>query len=442
MTCETDYRQLAVADRRTSERVAITGMGVVTAVGQTVPEFWQSIQAGRSGIRRIDFIDVSSYATQIAGIVRDFRPTEVIDRKEARHMARFSQMAVVAAGEALTDAGLGHDLRSERAGVYMGCAIGGLDEIEGSVDVMRSKGGMRISPFFIVMSTANMAGYHIAARFQALGYNNSCVTACAAGTQAIGEAAEVIRRGDADVMIAGGTEAGLCELGLAAFTVGRAFSRRNDEPEKASRPFDKDRDGFIGAEGAGVLVLERLDLALARGARIHAEVLGFGASNDAYHLIAPDPSGAGAVRAMSSALRSSHLPPQAIDYINAHATGTPLGDVAETVAVKALFGDYAYQVPISATKSMLGHLFGAAGAVEGIVTALALRDGVIPPTINLDEPDPECDLDYVPHVARQADIRIGMSNSFGLGGQDAVIVLGRWDEAMAANAALPAGGKG
>ena len=261
------------------------------------------------------------------------------------------------------------------------------------------------------------------------------MTACAAGTQAIGEAAEVIRRGDAEVMLAGGTEAGMCELGLAAFTVGRAFSRRNDEPEKASRPFDKDRDGFIGSEGSGVMVLERLDRALARGARIHAEVLGFGASNDGYHLIAPEPTGAGAIRAMRAALRSARVPTDGIDYINAHATGTPLGDVAETVAIKSLFGPRAYDIPVSATKSMIGHLFGAAGAVEGIVTVLALRDGILPPTINLDTPDPECDLDYVPNVARKADIRIAISNSFGLGGQDAVVALSRWDAVMADDAA-------
>lgn len=441
VTSREDYRLIAVASRPLAQRVVVTGMGVVTAVGQTVPEFWESIKAGRSGIRRIEGFDVSQYPTQIAGIVQDFRLTDAVDKKEARHMARFSQMAVVAAGEALTDAGLGWHLDSDMVGVYLGCAIGGLDETEATMDVLRTRGGMRISPFYIVMTTANMAGYHIAATFGARGYNNTCVTACAAGTQAIGEASEVIRRGDADVMLAGGTEAGMCELGLAAFSVGRAFSRRNDEPEKASRPFDRNRDGFVGAEGAGVLVLERLDRALERGATIYAEVLGYGAGNDAYHLIAPDPTGGGAVRTMRAALRSARVPIEGVDYINAHATGTPLGDVAETVAIKTLFGPRAYEIPVSATKSMIGHLFGAAGAVEAIATILALRDGIIPPTINLDEPDPECDLDYVPHVARPADIRIAMSNSFGLGGADAVVVLARWDDTMAehARALLSAG---
>jgi 3-oxoacyl-[acyl-carrier-protein] synthase II len=285
---------------------------------------------------------------------------------------------------------------------------------------------MRVSPFFIVMSPANMASYHVAYQFRVLGYNNTCTTACAAGTQAIGEAAEVIRRGDADLMVSGGTEAGLCELALASFCVGKALTTRNDEPARASRPFDRDRDGFVGGEGAGVVILERLDRALERDAKIYAEVLGYGASNDAYHLIAPDPTGAGAVRAMTSALRNAGLAPGEIDYINAHATGTPLGDVAETLAIKKVFGEGAYNVPVSATKSMLGHLFGAAGAVEGIATILAVKNGILPPTINLENPDPECDLDYVPLVAREADVATAMSNSFGLGGQNAVAVFGRY----------------
>jgi 3-oxoacyl-[acyl-carrier-protein] synthase II len=276
------------------------------------------------------------------------------------------------------------------------------------------------------MSPANMASYHVANKFRAIGYNNTCTTACAAGTQAIGEAAEVIRRGDADVIIAGGTEAGLSELALASFCVGKAFSTRNDEPERASRPFDRDRDGFVGGEGSGILILERLDRAKARGAKIYAEVLGYGASNDAYHLIAPDPTAAGAMRAMRSALRNAELEPADIDYINAHATGTPLGDVSETSAIKQVFGERAYEVPISATKSMIGHLFGAAGAVEGIATVMALADGILPPTINLDNPDPLCDLDYVPHHARRQPIATAMSNSFGLGGQNAVVVFARY----------------
>jgi 3-oxoacyl-[acyl-carrier-protein] synthase II len=409
------------------QRVAVTGMGVVTSIGQDVPTFWASVLQGRSGIGPIDIFDASAYPTRIAGIVRDYRPPDVLSTKEARRVARFAQMALSAAGEALTDSGLGHDLESDRAGVLMGSAIGAMDETQTAVEIMRARGGMRISPFFVVMSPANMAGFHVAHRYRLLGHNNSVVTACAAGTQAIGEAAAVIRRGDADVMVAGGTEAGMCELALASFCVGNAFSTRNDEPERASRPFDVDRDGFVGGEGAAVMVLERMDLALARGAGVHAEVLGYGASNDAHHLIAPDPNGLGALRAMRAALRSAGLPPESVDYVNAHGTGTPLGDVAETVAIKQLFGERAYRCPVSSTKSMVGHLFGAAGAVEGVATVLALREGMLPPTINLDNPDPECDLDYVPHRPRAADIRVAMSNSFGLGGQNAVAVFARFD---------------
>jgi 3-oxoacyl-[acyl-carrier-protein] synthase II len=422
-----------VSQRPADQRVVITGLGVVCSIGRSAPEYWASAQAGRSGVRRVtQNFDVSEFPTKIASLVEGFEAPDFLDKRESRRMARFTHMALAAGYEALDDAGLGHALESDRAGVYLGCAIGGLDLTQDTVEAMIEKGAMRgVSPFFIVMTPANMASYHMAHEFRALGYNNTCTTACAAGTQAIGEAAEVIRRGDADIMLAGGTEAALCEVGVASFCVGKAFSTRNDEPERASRPFDIDRDGFIGGEGSGVMVLERLDLAVARGARIHAEVLGYGASSDAFHLIAPDPSGAGAVRAMQSALRNAGVAPSAIDYINAHATGTPLGDVAETLAIKTVFGDAAYQIPVSATKSMIGHLFGAAGGVEGITTVLALRDGVLPPTINLDNPDPQCDLDYVPNVARRVAIDVAMSNSFGLGGQNAVAVFARYDGAGA-----------
>jgi 3-oxoacyl-[acyl-carrier-protein] synthase II len=421
----------ALADRRQrltlDQRVAVTGLGIMTSIGQDVPTYWASLESGRSGVSRITAFDAGPYPTQIASVVQDFRPPACLSHKEARRVARFAQMALSAAGQALEDAGLAVPLGSERAGVLVGSAIGAMDETEGAVDVMRQKGGMRISPFFIVMSPANMAGFHLAHQYGLLGYNNSVVTACAAGTQAIGEAAAVIRRGDADIMVAGGTEAGLCELALAAFCVGNAFSTRNDEPERASRPFDADRDGFVGGEGAGMLVLERMDLAVARGARIWAEVLGYGASSDAHHLIAPDPTGSGALRAMVAALKSAGLPPTAVDYVNAHGTGTPLGDVAETVALKRLFGDRAYQIPVSSTKSMIGHLFGAAGGAEAVATVLTLHEGKVPPTINLDTPDPECDLDYVPNKARPAEVLVGQSNSFGLGGQNAVVLFARYD---------------
>ncbi len=426
-----DARRLheLVTRRATADRVVVTGLGVMSSIGRTAPDFWRNCQAGVSGVRRVEGrFDVDAFPSKIASLVPEFEGAPFVDRREARRMARFAHMALAAGHEALADAGLGHALESDRAGVYLGCAVGALDVTQDTVTAMLEKGPMRgVSPFFIVMSPANMAGYHLAHQFRLLGYNNTCTTACAAGTQAIGESAAIIRRGDVDIMLAGGTEAALCEVGVACFCAGNAFSTRNDAPAEASRPFDRDRDGFVGGEGSGIMVLERLDHALARGAKIYGEVLGYGASNDAFHLIAPDPNGAGAVRAIRAALRSAEIEPADVDYVNAHATGTPLGDVAETLAIKAVFGERAYQVPVSATKSMIGHLFGAAGAVEGIATLLALRDGVVPPTINLDNPDEQCDLDYVPHTARRADIRVALSNSFGLGGQNAVVVLARYE---------------
>jgi len=421
---------LAFADRRPPEqRVVVTGMGAVTSIGLGVSAFWHSLLEGRSGIRRITEFDPSSYPTQIAGLVRDFDPQDFMDRKEARRMSRFSQFAVAAARMALEDAGLPLNGRErEDAGVLMGCAIGGLGDTQDAVKTLLERGGMRISPFYIVMMAPNMAAFHVAKTFGFVGYNNTCTTACAAGAQAIGEAAEVIRRGDAQVMIAGGTEAGFCELGLAAFSVGRAYSQRNDEPEKASRPFDADRDGFVGGEGSGALVLESLAHAQKRGARIYAEVLGYGASNDAYHLIAPHPEAEGAARAIRSALRNAGVAPEEVDYINAHGTGTPLGDVAETLAIKKALGEHAYRVAISSTKSMIGHLWGAAGAVEAIAAIKTIETGIIHPTINLENPDPECDLDYVPLRPRRADVRVAISNSFGLGGQNAVVVFRRFEE--------------
>ena len=419
---------LAFADGRPPEqRVVVTGMGAITSIGFGVEAFWRSALEGRSGIRRITEFDASNYPTQIAGLVRDFDPRDFMDRKEARRMSRFSQFAVAAARLALEDAGLSIDGRErEDAGVLMGCAIGGLGDTQDAVKTLLERGGMRISPFYIVMMAPNMAAFHVAKSFGFVGYNNTCTTACAAGAQAIGEAAEVIRRGDAQVMLAGGTEAGFCELGLAAFSVGRAYSQRNDEPEKASRPFDAERDGFVGGEGSGVLVLESLAHAQKRGARIYAEVLGYGASNDAYHLIAPHPEAEGAARAIRAALRNAGIPPEAVDYINAHGTGTPLGDVAETLAIKKALGEHAYRVAISSTKSMIGHLWGAAGAVEAIAAIKSIETGLVHPTINLENPDPACDLDYVPLKARRMDVRVAISNSFGLGGQNAVVVFRRF----------------
>jgi len=383
--------------------------------------------AGRSGIARITHFDPSDYPTQIIGEVKGFDPGDFMDRKAARRMARFSQFAVAATKMALEDASLTiTEENCEEVGVLLGNSVGAIDESEKACRILFERGGMRISPFFIVMMPPNLAAFQVAYTYGIKGYNSTISTACAAGTQAIGEAAEVIRRGKAKVMVAGGTEAGVCELALAVFCVGRVYSTRNDEPERASRPFDKDRDGFIGGEGAGILILERLDHALERGARIYAEVLGYGASNDAYHLIAPDPEGLGAARAMRWALEDAGVEPSEVDYINAHGTGTLLGDVAETKAIKKVFGDYAYRVPISSSKSMIGHLWAAGGAVESIVCILTIRDNIIHPTINLENPDPECDLDYVPNVARKAQVDIAMCNSFGLGGQNACTVYGRY----------------
>lgn len=413
--------------RSIEERVVVTGLGAITPLGLSVEETWQGLIAGRSGIGLITHLDLSDYPTQILGMVKGFKARDFMDRKEARRMARFSQFAVAATKMALEDAGLVvNEENAEEVGVLLGNAAGALDETENACRVLLERGGMRISPFFIVMMPPNLAAFQVAYTYGMKGYSSTIATACAAGTQAIGEAADVIRRGKAKVMVAGGAEGGICELALAVFCVGRAYSTRNDEPERASRPFDKDRDGFVGGEGSGIVILESLEHALERGARIYAEVLGSGASNDAYHLIAPDPEGAGAARAMRWALKDAGVEPSEVDYINAHGTGTPLGDVSETLAIKTVFGDHAYRVAISSTKSMIGHLWGAAGAVESITCILAIRDNIIHPTINLETPDPDCDLDYVPNVARKAQVDAAICNSFGLGGQNACTVYGRY----------------
>lgn len=414
--------------QRGRRRVVVTGLGAITPLGLTAEQTWQALVEGRSGIQLISEINVEPYPTKIGGIIRGFQPQEYMDHKEARRMGRYSQLAVAAAQMALEDAGLSDgDIDGERIGVILGTSGGGaVEETEKATRTLLTKGGMRISPFFPVTVSVNVAAHHIARLHGLEGYNSTVVTACASGTQAIGEATEVIRRGAVEVMVAGGTESGICELALAAFSVAGAYSRRNDEPEKASRPFDVDRDGFVPAEGAGILILEELGHALARGAHIHAEVLGYAGTADTYHLIAPDPGGKAAARAMVAAIEDAQLSLEDIDYVNAHATSTPLGDVAETVAIKRAFGELAYRMPISATKSMTGHLIGAAGGVEAVGCVLTIRDNVIHPTINLDNPDPQCDLDYVSHVARKAQVDVVLSNSFGLGGQNACLVLGRY----------------
>jgi 3-oxoacyl-[acyl-carrier-protein] synthase II len=406
-------------------RVVITGMGAVTPLALNVKETWAGLIEGRSGIDLITQIDASNYPTRIGGEVRGFDPTDYINFKEARRMERFSQFALAATQEALEDAQLRiENTDAEQVGVLIGTAIGGLNATVGAVRNLDA--GKRISPFYLVTMAPNIAAFHVCHQFGLKGYNNTVTTACAAGVQAVGEAAEVVRRGAAQVMVAGGTESANAEIGLAGFCAMRGLSTRNDEPQKASRPFDRDRDGFVCSEGSGILILENLEHALKRGAHIYAEVLGYSATSDAYNLAAPDPEAEGAARAIRWALQDAGLKPEDVGYINAHGTSTPLNDAMETLAIKKVFGDHAYQVPISSTKSMIGHLFGGAGAVETIVCVLTIEHGIIHPTINYETPDPECDLDYVPNVARKSEVDVALCNSFGLGGQDACLVLGRY----------------
>lgn len=414
-------------ERGAARRVVVTGMGAISPLGNSVAELWAGAAQGCSGVGPITRCDTGAYPTTIAGEASTFDPKRYMDFKDARRMSRASQFAVAATREALADAGLDKESLPDDAGVLIGTGNSSFPDLEAASRTMIEKGGMRISPFAMPMVLPSMSGGQIAIQFGVRGYNSTVSTACASGTQAIGEAAEVLRRGAASVMITGGTEAPICEVGLAGFCVMRALSTRNEEPERASRPFERDRDGFVAGEGAGILILETLERAQARGARIYAEVLGLGSSNDAYHLTAPPPDAGGAVRAMRWALRDAGLEPTDIDYINAHGTATPHNDHSETIAIKSLFGASAYRVPISSTKSMIGHCLGAAGALEAITTIRALQEGLIPPTINLDQPDPECDLDYVPHTARKAPITIALSNSFGFGGQNACLALGRLD---------------
>ena len=410
---------------RVRNRVVITGMGAVTPLALNVEETWAGLIEGRSGIDLIAQIDVSNYPTRIGGEVKGFDPVEYMNFKEARRMERFSHFAVAAAKEALEDSRLRiEEVGPEEVGVLIGTAIGGLNATDEAVRNLLA--GKRISPFYLVTMTPNIAAFHLAHLYGLKGYNNTVTTACAAGVQAVGEAAEVIRRGAARVMVAGGTESSNAEVGLAGFCAMRGLSTRNDEPQRASRPFDEDRDGFVCSEGCGILILENLDHALGRGAHIYAEILGYSATCDAYNLAAPDPEAEGAARAIRWALENARVRPEEVDYINAHGTSTVLNDAMETLAIKKALGEHAYHVPISSTKSMIGHLFGGAGAVETIVCALTIEYGVIHPTINYETPDPACDLDYVPNVARKAEVDVALSNSFGLGGQNACLVLGRY----------------
>ena len=411
-----------------NRRVVVTGMGALTPLGNSVDAFWQGCVEGRSGIDWITLFDYSAYPVKIDGEVRGFDPQDYMDRKDARRMARFSQLSVAAAKMAIEDAGLKLEREdTTRVGVLLGNGNGGFPEDDQAMRTIIEKGGSRLDPFFMSKTLPNIAAAQVAMQFGLKGYNNTVTTACAASTQAIGDALDVIRLGRADVMVAGGGEAGICELGLAGFHIMRALSTRSDDPKKASRPFDAGRDGFVCAEGAGILVLETLEHATRRGARILVELAGYGANSDAYHVVAPCVDGEGAQRAMRLAIEDAGLAPGDIDYVNAHGTSTPANDAAETIAIKGVFAERAYDIPVSSTKSMIGHALGASGAIESIACIKAIGTGIIPPTINYETPDPVCDLDYVPNKARQVEsVRTVLKNSFGFGGQNACLVFKRF----------------
>jgi 3-oxoacyl-[acyl-carrier-protein] synthase II len=407
-------------------RVVITGMGLVTALGKTLPVFWENLLAGKSGVKTVTCFDTSKYPVHIGGEVTDFDPADYLDKREAKRIDRFAMFALASSFSAVADAKL--DMKAidkDRCGVIIGSGIGGLSEIEKEHRKLIDRGPDRVSPFCVPKLMVNAGSANIAIYYKLRGPNTSVVTACASAGHAIGDAVSQIKKGEAEIMISGGSEAALTELGLASFCSLKALSQRNDEPERASRPFDKDRDGFVLSEGAGVVVLEDLEFAKKRGARIYAELVGCGVSCDGSHITAPDPEGVGSCNAMRIAIRNAGIAPEQIDYINAHGTSTPLNDVSETKAIKKVFKDSAHKVSISSTKSHLGHLLGASGGVELIVSVLALYHGEVPPTINLENPDPECDLDYTPKKPRKRAIQYAMSNSFGFGGHNAVLVVGK-----------------
>lgn len=407
-----------------SKRVVISGVGVIAPNGLGKETFWHAVISGKSGIGEITSFDARPYPARIAGEVNDFEPSNYLDHKEIRRLDRFCHFAVAASGMALDDAGLSPGtFVPERTGVIVSSGIGGIITMEKQHIVLRDQGPRRLSPFVVPMMIVNMASGHVSIRYGLKGPNMCIVTACATGTNSIGEAFRMVKNGTADVMLAGGAEAAISGLGVGGFCAAKTLSTRNDEPERASRPFDKDRDGFVMGEGSGVVVLEEMGHALNRGVQIYAEVAGYGATADAYHMTTPDLNGDGAVRAMTLAVEESGLKPTDIDYINAHGTSTDYNDKIETLAVKKVFGEHAYKMALSSTKSMTGHLLGAAGGVEAVVTALAIKTGVIPPTINYETPDPECDLDYTPNKAVKRKIETAMSNSFGFGGQNAVLLL-------------------
>ncbi len=414
---------------RDRPRVVVTGIGAITPLGQGVDAFWENLVAGKPGIGSMTLCDPTDYPCRIAGEVRDFDPSQYLDNREARRMARFSQLAVAAGMRAVESSSL--DMSKEdafRVGVMLGNGNGGFPTLEENCRVLATRGGMRMSPFFFPMILPNMAAANVSRVTGAKGFNSTTTTACAASNQAMGEALEVIRRGVADVVLAGGAEAGISQLGLAGFAVMRALSTRNDEPEKASRPFDAGRDGFVPAEGSVVLVMEELKHALDRNANILAEVAGFASTSDAGHPVQPEESGTCAAEAMRLALADAGVGLDQVDYINAHGTSTPLNDALETVAIKRLFGDAAYRIPISSTKSMIGHSLGASGSLEAAACVMSITTGIVHPTINYESPDPACDLDYVPNQARQLDVKVVLSNAFGFGGQNACVVFRKFEE--------------
>jgi len=411
-----------------TRRVVITGTGIISPLGHSSCDTWDALIAGRSGTATITLFDPEGFDSRVAGEVKDFDPAKYMDRKEARRADRFTQFALVAAHEALTQAGftIGPD-NGTNVAVIIGTAIGGITTLVEEYETMRTKGPSRVSPFLVPMMLPDMASGHLSIKLGAKGVNYSLVSACASGADSIGEAANIIRRGDADVAVAGGTEAAITPIAVAGFAAARALTSCNDTPERASRPFDADRDGFVLGEGAGVLLLEAEEHARARGATILAELAGYGATSDAFHITQPDENGEGAARAMQRALAHAGLEPDDIGYVNAHGTSTSMNDKLETLALKKVFGEYAYTLPISSTKSAMGHLLGAAGAVEAAICVLALQNGIIPPTINYETPDPDCDLDYVPNVARSAAIDAVMTNSLGFGGHNACVIFRRFE---------------
>jgi 3-oxoacyl-[acyl-carrier-protein] synthase II len=412
-----------------SRRVVITGLGLVSPLGVGVDRNWDALLSGESGLSLITKFDATAFASQIAGEVKDFDPLEFMEKKEVRKMDPFIQYAIAAAEQAVEDAGIQKEhLEGDRAGVFVGSGIGGIGSIENQHEVLLAKGPNRVSPFFLISSIINEASGQISIRYRARGPNSATATACATGTHAVGDSFRIIARGDADVMIAGGAEAPITPLGLAGFCSMRALSVRNDEPHRASRPFDAQRDGFVIGEGAGIVVLEELGMAVKRGARIYAEIVGYGMSGDAYHVSAPSADGEGAYQAMRKALGDARISPHEVEYINAHGTSTLFNDKIETMAIKRLFGDHASKVGINSTKSMTGHMLGAAGGFETAASALCLKNQIMAPTINYEFPDPECDLDYVPNQARKASIRYALSNSFGFGGTNGALVFKKFEE--------------